>query len=256
MATRRIGLFRSLKSNLRFVLPVILILFLASGVGRLSGAVYFKGVITNDTTWTSADTIIVTGYVTVTETAKLTIEAGTTILFDYPYSMDVNGELAANGEHDSRIVFSSVADTTDGSPMAGRWQGVRLLDGSSGSFHYCDLRYATKNLYCDKAPLVFRHCVVENFSNFGTYLTGFGISSLVPALIDSCIVRQTASAQLGKGTGIYIYGSWDATVSYCSVSDCYDGVTFYASHEFAPSFQITGCEIRDNAYYGINMSYG
>lgn len=216
-----------------------------------SAYVEVSGTITSDTTWTSLDTIIVTGSVTVTDAARLTIQPGTIIMFRTGTALYVGGELMANGEKDNRILFTSSADTAGGSPAAGEWYGVCLQENSTGVLHFCDLRYAIYNVFADRASVELFSCVIENFSYRGFYMDGVFANPPITAMIENCEFRQSDPNLLGTGTGIYVYRSVNVTITECTVSDCYYGLYFYGQGVYIPHFQVSSSEVRDHAARGI-----
>jgi len=105
------------RNNLFFGLLFTLILLLAmSSNGAADTSV--SGIIDSDTTWTLANSpYIVTGNVLVNEGVTLTIEPGVEVKFDSGNSLQLNGELVAQGISDNLIIFTS----NQPSPAAGDW---------------------------------------------------------------------------------------------------------------------------------------
>ncbi|RLD41638.1 MAG: hypothetical protein DRI86_13025, partial [Bacteroidetes bacterium] len=104
--------------------------------------------ISDDTQW-EADTIKITCDVTIQSTKKLTIKAGTIILFMDHYEINVEGSIVAQGTADDNIRFIS-NDTTgfsDSTITAGGWNGINFSSilpsiNDSSIFSYCSFSYA------------------------------------------------------------------------------------------------------------------
>ncbi len=233
------------------ILIVAVLSFLLLGADMVSAAVEVSGVITTDTTWTSSDTIVVTASVMVPDTVRLSIQAGSIILFSNGTSLFVAGELAAEGGESDRIVFTDRADTAGGSPVAGSWSGVSFQENSTGTISYCDLRYAYAGVAIDRASVALVGCVIEDFAYRGLSVDGYLSSPPVVAYMQGCIVRQNEAGLLQTGTGVYVYRSVEFTLRDCEVRNCFYGVYFQGQSTYAPHFQITRSEIRDHASYGI-----
>ena len=103
-----------------------------------------------DETWhkqTCPYVITSTIYVQSPTTAKLTIEAGTTIkleqqgAFRVGYSTNQYGVLVANGTSTDRITFTTSASV--GSESPGQWEGIFFDDGTANGsvLNYCDFSY-------------------------------------------------------------------------------------------------------------------
>ncbi|MEO0092321.1 MAG: hypothetical protein ABIK61_06405, partial [candidate division WOR-3 bacterium] len=75
--------------------------------------VQISGTIANDTTWTSNKIIIITGDVTISSTATLTVQAGTIVKFLYTSSsfqkkrLTVDGRLNVQGTAANPVYFTS-----------------------------------------------------------------------------------------------------------------------------------------------------
>ena len=85
------------------------------------------GTIDEDTTWTNDKTYIVMGNVGVAPGETLTIQAGTTVEFNGNYSLNVGGQLIADGTEDQPIRFVSHDGSLGGAststtPASTPWQ--------------------------------------------------------------------------------------------------------------------------------------
>ncbi len=239
-----------------FVIVIMSISFLILNTQTSLATVEVSGLIANDTTWTSTDTIIVTDHVTVADTACLSIQPGTVILFNPGRALRIHGQLTANGEVNNRTMFTSSADTIGGSPYAGKWLGVTFYSGSAGTLKHCNLRYAFQSVYDFQAVLELSSCVIENFSSSGIYIDGYNANPPTSVTIEHCIIRQDDMVSPGIGTGIYEFRSIDLTISRCEVSNCVYGIEFVGSGTYRPYFRVDSCEIRGHAKYGIYVHSG
>jgi hypothetical protein len=239
-----------------YVIAVILVFSFLVCAETPSAAIEVGGTITSDTTWTSIDTIIVTDSVIVADSVHLTIQAGTIIMFNPGTALSIEGELIANGENANRILFTSSADTADGSPVAGEWKGLRFELNSDGLLSHCDLRYADSCVDVYESSTEFFGCIIEDFSSGGFYIDGCSASPPITTVIEGCVIRQNDASLVGTGTGIFVYRSVDITVSGCKISNCHYGMDFAGRQALAPHFQVTSCEIRDHASRGIYAHAG
>ena len=232
------------------VLGIVTALFLPFGSGH-AAVIDVQGPIAKDTVWTSADTIHLVSLVTVTATGHLTILPGSVIQSDPATGFHVQGQLTAIGGQDDRVLFTAAADTAGGAPVAGRWNGIRLDEGSVTVMRNCDLRYSDQAIYLYAASLELDSCVIENFLVKGIHLDGGSYASPITPTISDCIIRQTDDDLRGTARGIYAARRADVTVSHCQIVGCYNGLTFEAIGSVAPHYQVSDCEISSNARYGV-----
>jgi len=238
MKTRRYGVF-----------TLLLVVLLAIPLS-LSAMVEVDGFIHNDTTWTDADTILVTDLVVVDSTARLTIQPGTVILFGYNSSLWVWGQLYAEGDASNDILFTSVVEAFGGTPSAGSWLGVNFYTNSSGIMEHCVFRYATNGVLAVGASVEFYDCLSENFSNSGFHING-GSDLPRPVVFERCTARQENIDLKGEGTGLIVYQAAEISIAQCRFYDCLTGIDLSANGTAYPRFTITHCDIRDNLLYGI-----
>ncbi|KPK83603.1 MAG: hypothetical protein AMS27_12420 [Bacteroides sp. SM23_62_1] len=113
-----------------------------------------SGDIAADTTW-SADTVKVTGDVTVQDDITLTIIPGTYVEFQGYYSLRVKGSLKAEGSTGDTIIFT-IKDTTGfknmESPLGG-WNRIIFDNGSSD--------YGADGAMNDNDSSVISFCILE-----------------------------------------------------------------------------------------------
>ena len=96
-----------------------------------------SGSITSDTTWSSDTKYLVTGDVDVT--GHLTIEPGTTVLFEQGTTLEISdsGALIAEGTADDQIIFTGTEE------VAGWWKGIwfRNTQNPLNSIDYATIEY-------------------------------------------------------------------------------------------------------------------
>ena len=158
-----------------------------------------SGIISSNTTWTSANSpYVVTGSVLVSEEVTLTIEAGVTVGFDSNNSLQISGELIAQGTSSNNIIFSS----NQNNPAAGDW-GYILFGGTSIS-----AITDTEGNYLSGS--ILEYCTVKYGGdyNYGV-ITITGSSSNISPMINNCLIENN------DGTGIYL------SRSSSIISNCY-----------------------------------
>lgn len=113
-----------------------------------------SGVISSNTIWI-ADSILVTGDITINDNTTLTISPGTLVQFQGYYRITVNGTIIAKGSEKNKITFT-IKDTTGFHNVAandGSWFGIifqndaagmngQMSDNDSSFFDYCVFEYA------------------------------------------------------------------------------------------------------------------
>lgn len=143
-----------MKSLKRYLLANSLIIFIAFTPSFAQTSIEVSGNIDSDTTWT-ADTVKVTGKVTILDDVTLTIEPGTIIQFQDYYEFFIYGTIIAIGQSNDSILFT-VADTTgfyrDSVPEGG-WGGILFDDsGNSGG---------SQGAMRDNDSSRMSHCIIE-----------------------------------------------------------------------------------------------
>ena len=155
----------------------------ATPVVRTRSILEVAGDITVDTLW-DADTVRVTGDVTIVHPATLTVAAGASVIFEGHYSLTVLGRLLAIGTACEPILF-----TTDepgafapDSTTTGSWQGVRFpwTRAATGEsrLEWCALEYAK----------------AVDGDGLGGAITALGYSNL---LVRNCVLRSNVAVYGG-----------------------------------------------------------
>ena len=103
-----------------------------------------SGTLSSDTVWgASGSPYVVTGSVMVSEGVKLTVQAGVEVKFSSGTSLQVFGELVAQGTSSSGITFTSAQD----SKAAGDWGQIVFYDSSVDASYDGNGDYASGSLY-------------------------------------------------------------------------------------------------------------
>ena len=122
--------------------------------------------------WTSNNTYIITGNITIPFGQTLTIQPGTTIRFDGNYSVTANGSLIANGNEWNPIRFTSNFI----SPGPGNWREIDV-NGNGSVFNYCIFEYCTFGLNISNCSPVVTNNEFRNFN--GIAILASGCKSLI-----------------------------------------------------------------------------
>ena len=224
--------------------------------GNANALVEVSGPVDKDTVWTGDDTILVIGNVTVADTIRLDIEAGTVVAVRAGFRITVFGNMTAVGTENNPIHFTSAADTAGGVPGPGGWYGLDFQFNSSGELKYCHIRFSIIGAYAYNAAVTFNDCLVENFQLYGLQINGGYEAVPKIILIERCTVRQTMSSALGTGTGVFAMQSTVLDMSRTFINGCENGLEIFSYNTNVPFFEITNCDIRDNNLYGIYLRSG
>lgn len=138
-----------------------------------------SGAITTNTTWTLANSpYVVTGTVTVSNNAQLTIEPGVEVRFNALQSLVVGsgtaGVLVAQGTGALPILFT----TNSATPAAGQWGGIQLnVTSATTLLDHCTIEYGGSgtpncNLRVGSATPTIQNCTVRLSDGYGAFVTG------------------------------------------------------------------------------------
>jgi len=225
------------------------------GVSVSSAAVEFGGIITGDTVWTNDDVVIVRDSLVVDSTGHLTIQPGTTVLFELMTPVFIYGRLTAVGNEAAPIVFTTIADTVGGTPTSSTfWYGLSFQEGSDGEMEHCRVAYTLTCIDINMCSLEFHHCTVENFLGFGFYIDGMFEIPPIEVVIDGCVIRQTDPDLLDDGRGIYVFRSVNIGISHTRIRDCNIGIQLYSYNAYNPRFNIFRTEIASHWTDGLYLN--
>jgi hypothetical protein len=219
----------------------------AASVIEVDGNIY------GDTTWTDQDTILIPDKVTVLSAATLTIEPGTVVLMGQIASLEISGDLVAEGTEAARILFTSWRDVPGSSPAAGDWRFLYFRQGGSGVLRHCHIRYGLTGVQAFGAPLTFGNCLIEDFLSTGIYSNQSNQFPHPELNIIDCTIRQTTASLIGTGQALYTYGTIIVNMSGTQVYDCNWGAHLSGCSTGAAQFDISHCDIHDNTQYGLRI---
>ncbi|MCF8297698.1 MAG: right-handed parallel beta-helix repeat-containing protein, partial [Saprospiraceae bacterium] len=171
-----------------------------------------SGIISTNTTW-NADTVKVTGDITVNNGVTLTISAGTYVQFQGHHKLDIQGRILAQGTATNKITFTALNQSTG-------WTGIKFnstpATNDTSIIEYCIISYGKANsgdyydmiggaILCKSfSKLIIRNNIISN--NYSSYYGGAIAcwTGSSPKIINNVISNNTASS---LGGGIFIYSS-------------------------------------------------
>lgn len=176
----------------------------------------FSGNINTNTVW-NYDTVFLTNDVFIADSTTLTINAGTTIIAQGQYKIDVKGRLLALGQPNRYIKFTAV-DTMNiqDSTIVNGWRGIRFNNITNSNdtsiLSYCKIQYGKAirrfDMFGGGISIINSakiKIVNSEISNNWAYLRGAGIyiteSSF--AKINNNIFKQNFTYVSGGGIAIY-----------------------------------------------------
>ena len=168
---------------------------------------YVSGVVTSNTTWSKDKSpYIVNGNMGVDIGVALTIQHGVTVVFNGPYSFNVDGTLQSDGTVGDSVVFTSDSTET-------KYPGITLRTGGTGNLSCTKIAYATTGITAQTGSSLFlRNSRVTNCT------TGAAVSTTATTV--------TTSTFNNSGVGLQTAGSGPITVDSVWIYDNNLGVTF------------------------------
>ena len=161
-------------------------------------ATYVEGHISQNTTWTLADSpYVVTKDVIVDPGVTLTITPGVEVRFGGLFSLTVEGVLSASGTPDKPITFTS----NKYQPQKGDWNTIKFKSAQKSTISYSVLDYATNALSIESGNVEIQNCQISESSQSGIYADGEN-----QALIEGNSIQSNQNGILvtGNSTGVNI----------------------------------------------------
>ncbi|MCP3870547.1 MAG: hypothetical protein GY703_21130, partial [Gammaproteobacteria bacterium] len=169
-----------------------------------------SGTISVNTTWSAADVHLITGNVTVSSAATLTIAPGAVVKFNASKYLTIQGGLSAVGTAEDRIVFTSYRDDSIGGDtngdgastgQPGDWNSIQFNDSTNEStteLNYVDVRYggngSSYNIYIYRANFPIRNSEITHSAYYGLYLQD-----------NTMVLEDNRIADNASEAGIYFY---------------------------------------------------
>jgi len=185
----------------------------ATPAWRTRSLLEVSGDITADTLW-DADTVRVTGDVTVVHPATLTVAAGASVVFEDHYSLTVHGRILAVGTACDPILFTTDEPNAfaPDSTTAGSWAGMRFpwTRAATGEsrLEWCTLEYA-KSMDGDGlgggrtlkkfSNLLMRNCILR--STIAVYGGAFACTHQAAPTIVNCLFEENRT--FWHGSAVY-----------------------------------------------------
>jgi len=163
--------------NLSFIFLVILI-----ELTPAKAETYADFLIDTNTTWTEADSPYIVSNTLILENVTLTIEAGTTVLFEPAGILTVDGELIAIGSKEQKITFNSM----NSDPAPGDWKSIKFSSKSKGATFDADGNYLEGS--------ILEHCIIKNAGYKDNYVISLIQTTTNPYINYSEITNNTSNA--------------------------------------------------------------
>jgi hypothetical protein len=181
---------------------------------------------------------------TVPSGRTLSIQPVVTLICGSGVSLVSNGKINAVGTTANPIIFTSAK----ASPVAGDWQGVRLINGNNGSvLKYCEIKYASNGVYVDNTDIDVKYSHIHNNSYSGILATDGADVYLQYNTINNAYYglscRYDASSSLGK---YYVFGGNRIYNHHVGLECSYNSYMFLGKSGWLPCF---------NSIYSISGSY-
>ncbi|PDV99606.1 right-handed parallel beta-helix repeat-containing protein [Candidatus Chloroploca asiatica] len=192
--TERYLAFRTLLGYVGSLLLLILATLLASVLtpSPVAAETVITGNITENTTWTRANSPYIVGQAYIGAGVTLTIEPGVEVRFTsggwlstWPGAAST---LIAEGTEDEPIIFTSAAT----SPQAGDWQYLYLYPTGAARLQHCIVEFAggLTAIEVQSSDVSVRDCSIRDTSGYGIRLNGVG---LTPTLERVTIERSSTA---------------------------------------------------------------
>jgi len=207
---------------------------------------YIEGIITQDTIWTLTDSpLVVSGNITVSPNATLTIEPCVEVKFGGDFSLIVNGQLIANGIQDKIITFTSNKDQ----PEAGDWNAIEFIGIQQSVLAFCSVKYAKNGITIEDGNVRIQNCEIGNNLENGM-------------IIENSIVEAKNNEIVNNSlNGIYITGDNQVTIQNNTIRSNTNGILLTGNlttgvnmeENIVMSNTLNGIQLDANDYSNINI---
>ena len=201
------------------------------------GATYVEGAVTKNTVWTLVDSpFMLSGDVTVSSNATLTIEPGVEVKFGEGFSLVIDGRLVANGTESKMIRFTSNKDEAE----VGDWKTIQFLGTGYSSLEYCIVEYGTNGTTVENGYLTIHNSLITHNSENGIVAIGGNV-----VISNNTISDNTLD-------GIYIADSSVVTMRNNIIRSNQDGLSFTGS--LTGAIDVEQNEILSNSHGGVLLA--
>jgi predicted outer membrane repeat protein len=180
------------------------------------------GTIHNDTTWTN-DTVNVIGDLYVPDSVTLTINAGTVVLFDNQYCIDIQGCIIAQGALNDSITFTATDTSGFHDTTHVGWSGLRFdslsVSVDTSIISFCKFLYFYNDSTDTSAIYIndFSKIIIENSRFSHNIHTGIGWPAYSQTAC--CIqIENETSMHILNNIFTYNYGAFGCVNLGCSES--------------------------------------
>lgn len=187
------------------------ILLLAAWSPVAEAQTVISGTITENQTWSRADSPFEVHATTVAAGVTITIESGVVLRVHDYQTLAVHGSMIANGTTTDPIVFTSFSGAEEGDP----WSALRLTNGNGAG---------------GQAPSTFRHCVFEGGGYWWSCTVE--VSAGAPATFENCTFQH------GRDDGLRLYGTSPEIRDCVFRNNANDAVQLQSTPEWGASYPV------------------
>ncbi len=191
----------------------------------------YTGVLDTNATW--AGDIYIYDTLTVADTSRLVIEAGTNLYMFEDALLKIDGTLIANGTSSDSIKFIVLG----GAPKSGDWKGIYLSTNAACTLSYCSITKAYRGIdMADSTDAKITFSNISTNSSHGIYVDGDGGKLYV--------ARSTLNR---NSTGVYLRENSLGIIKTCTFyKNVSAGVINYKGE-----LHMTASTVEDSGIYGL-----